>query len=76
VRSSFPSPKTAVTLATKRKDRAFRDNKSLNEGQEIHFHLEERMKLWREDPMFPDWDSVMDVDIWDSFRDKLLVATR
>lgn len=34
------------------------------------------MKLWHEDPAFPDWASVFDIAIWDNFRDRLVEVAR
>lgn len=63
------------TVARNRKNRAIWNNEPLSEGHDIHFGLAERMEMWYEDPDFPVWASVLDVEIWDAFRDQLVKAT-
>ncbi|KAE9970263.1 hypothetical protein EG328_006368 [Venturia inaequalis] len=63
------------TVARNCKNRSIWNNEPLSEGHDIHFQLAERMKLWYEDPDFPAWASVLDIGVWDAFRDQLVKAT-
>ncbi|TID21445.1 hypothetical protein E2P81_ATG04726 [Venturia nashicola] len=63
------------TVARNRENRAIWNNDPPSEGHHVHFPLAERMKMWSEDPDFPAWASVLDIAVWDVFRDQLIKAT-